>query len=148
MPQFQNLHYTTEVDVEDQVAIWQTESGQPMRLSVGSLKELVESDLSVLIPEVITEVATNGGTYELEDNDQDKVLWLTPAATIAGYTVVIPNTTTRPGQRIWIGVTNNITTLTADTSATLYQFPTSPNAGQLFAGIWVAEDSLAFVQGA
>lgn len=120
MPQMQNLEYTNTVATSDQVVIWKSQYGQPMRLSVGALIDLAASeaeeevvaDLWVTINSAPDE---EGAEVTITSGSDNYFVVIEPDSGYAEITVVFPAIAdTADHQMIKIVVTNPPTTLTLD----------------------------------
>lgn len=79
----------------------------------------------------------SGATVQMTDNNKDGILLLSPAATLAALTVVLPaEANTRIGQVRRIFTSQNITALTIQGATTIYNNVTTMAAG----------DAVAFVK--
>jgi len=76
MPQFRNLEYTSDISTSDQVAIWETASGQPKRGSVAALIALATaSDSEETIEYTSITVDSEDGTGIVVCGTADGDLW-------------------------------------------------------------------------
>lgn len=86
----------------------------------------------------------SGDTVVMVADSRDRLLWLTPAGTIAAATITLPaNATSRIGQVAMFGSSQQITALTVDGATTIYNPPSDLQTGDLYKLVKVASDTWA-----
>lgn len=101
-------------------------------------------DATVVVTAQQLATPTTGQTVVMTADNRDRILWLTPAGTIAALTVTLPTeATSRIGQRALIGTSQAITALTVNGATTIYNASLSPVIGDTFEYIKVAANTWA-----
>lgn len=105
------------------------------------------ASLLALITAVQGASPTAGQTVNVRATNQDILLWLSPAGTIASATITLPaDNVTRIDQRISFGTSQTITALTINGATTIYNAPTTLQAGDLYTMRKVAANTWALQQ--
>jgi len=124
MPQFRDLEYTTDIETSDQVAIWKTASGQPMRGAVSALVALntTESTLET----VRSDVADDDLTISLTGSAN---LWLIITQEVGSELTsraVTMNFPSSPDDGQEVTVSYRPTVFDGDGFSTMIELSTSP----------------------
>lgn len=97
-------------------------------------------------PAVTNSTPTTGATVIFTDDSRDRILWLTPAGTLATLTVTLPtNANSRIGQVVRVGATQIITLLTINGATNILRNVTAMAVNDVFSFIKVANDTWARV---
>lgn len=106
------------VTAGDLLAIFATSDGQARKASISVLQEFMQDNLSFGVAAFTTQFAapsSTGFSIQITDNTDDTHLILTPTATFATGTIVLPKATVAVDkQQVLVNSTQIVTTLTID----------------------------------
>lgn len=136
MTEINRLSAASSLSNADQVPIWQSDNGDARKSSLSLLKAFINADITAS-DDKVTQYASpssTGFSVTLADNSYSKWLILTPTATFADGTLVLPafaNCVDR--QEILVNTTQEVTTLTiTPNGSTVTGAPTTLAANAYF----------------
>ena len=106
------------VTAGDLLAVFSTSDGQARKASMSVLQKFMQDNLSFGVAAFTTQFASpssTGFSIQINDNTDDTHLILTPTATFAAGTIVLPKATVAVDkQQVLVNSTQIVTTLTID----------------------------------
>lgn len=133
----ERLTVTDEVNAGDHLAAFIQQNGINMAVPVSVLQEYMQENLSFGVSAFTTQYASpssTGFSVQINDNTDDTHLILTPTATFADGTIVLPTSTVAVDkQTILVNCTQIVTALVVDgNGATVTGEPSSLAANDFF----------------